>query len=136
MINKIIASFFFVELLVALTIGVYWSMNNIPVHTIELGSPFLSYVNSCSIQLNEWNHISIPDIPSIPMDLFNNANAEGNFILDWFISFVNGFFTFINGLIVILNVLILAINTIFDVLKFLFIFLKNLETLVSQLETA
>lgn len=135
MVNKIIASFFLFDLIVALLICAVWSAQGVEFHEVEIGADFLSFVRQCSNELNN-NKIEIPNIPQIPMIEDISAEGDSNWwsqVLDFFINFANGFFTFINAVINILNFFVQTINIIIQLLQFIFILLRNIFTLRDNL---
>lgn len=135
MVNKIIASFFMFDLIVALLICAVWSAQGVEFHQVEIGADFLSFVRQCSTELNN-NKIEIPNIPQIPKIEKVFAQESSNWwsqVLDFFVSFANGFFTFINAVINILNFFVQAINIIIQLLQFIFILLRNIFTLRDNL---
>lgn len=90
---------------------------------VELGQPFLSFLKSCAIELNDIT-FKVPDIPQVSK-----------------LSDVNGFFTiinvlinFLNGFIAFLNFFVMVINEFIKVLTFLFIVLKNLGSFINNVE--
>ena len=137
MINKILVSFFFTELLIALGIALYWNSYGIAYHQVSIGPSFLSFMNTCSYELNQFK-LEIPSIPDIPkIDSLQMEDTNWwNAVLNFFVAFANGFFTFLNGVVLILNFLIVVINTIIQLLQFVFILVKNLITMKDVLATS
>lgn len=125
MVNKIICSFFFIELIVALLIGVYWSANDIPIHQVTLSTEFLAFMKNCSNELNQFK-LEIPQIPSI--EYFNTDDNTWYLILNAFIGFVNG----ISGII---NFLVMIINYLLELISFIFIMVKNLFALIDNVQS-
>lgn len=115
MIRKIIFSLILFCLLVAISIKIFDSS----ITRVQLGTPFLSFMNSCNLELNEFK-IEIPSIPSIP----KVSNLDVNF----FEGILNAFISFVNGLTTLLNFVITFFNVIIQLLQFIFIVLKNLIT--------
>lgn len=123
MVNKVIGSLFFIELIVALSIAVYWSSNNIPAHTITLSNDVLGFLKQCSRELNEFR-LEIPSIPKI--DYFE---TDDNWLL-----ILNAFIGFVNGISGVINFVIMIINFLVQLLQFLFILIKNLFALIDNLK--
>jgi len=135
MINKIVVSFFFFDLVVATLISLYWVANNIDYHQITIGPEFLSFVRSCSQELNGFK-IEIPDIPDIPkIEYMTQENAQWyELVLNFLVNVVNGLVTFLNGVVNLLNFVVTIVNVIIQVLEFLFILIKNLFTMTDALK--
>lgn len=137
MVNKILTSLFFVELIIALSIAVYWTNNNIEFHTIKIGGEFLSFLNTTSSQLNN-NRFEIPNIPNIPNIEFMDTNDNANWwegILNFFVNFANGFFMFLNGVINILNFLITIVNYVIQLAQFIVLLIGNLFNMIGKLQS-
>lgn len=137
MINRIIGTFFFVDLLIALFIAIYWSTNNIDFHTIKLGEDFMSFIYKTSAQLDDYKFV-IPNIPKIdmitPVDNMENANWWDN-VLNFFVNFANGFFTFINGVTSVINFVINVVNYIIQLVQFIALLLGNFFNMIGNLQT-
>lgn len=91
---------------------------------VELGQPFLSFLKSCAIELNDIK-FEIPDIPQVPK--LDNQ-------LGYFTSVINVLINFLNGFVAFLNFFVMVINEFIKVLTFLFIVLKNLGTFINNVE--
>lgn len=136
MINRIIVSFFFAELLLAVGISLVWFAGGVEPHQIQLGTPFISFMNSCNRDLNSFK-IAIPNIPSIPsLDAIREINNFWDVIVNLLVNIANAFFTFLNGVIKLLNFLIQIINVVIELLEFIFIILKNAIVLRDTLANA
>lgn len=135
MINKIVVSFFFFDLVVAMLISLYWVANDISYHQITIGPEFLSFLRMCSSELNGFK-IEIPDIPSIPkIEYMTQENAQWyELVLNFLVNIFNGLITFLNGVVNILNFVVTIINVIIQVLEFLFILIKNIFNMTDALK--
>lgn len=82
------------------------------VDHVEIGQPFLSFLNKVSIDMSKWKF----DIPSIPMiDSFDSPSGW-LLVLDFLINVINGLSTLINVIISLLNVLISVLQFIFTMI--------------------
>lgn len=114
-----------VDLFIAIGVSLYWVTNGIETHQISLGAPFMSFMRSCSIDLQDIK-FEIPQIPKI--DLFEVDNG-------WLL-ILNAFIAVVNGLSGLINFIIMIVNTIIELLEFIFIVIRNLIDFKDTLATS
>lgn len=117
MIKKIIFSIIFVCLLIAIPLAL------LGIKRVELGTPFLSFMQNCSYELNDFK-IAIPEIPHVPSPYESGA---------WY-DFLRALVSMVNFIVNICNVAITFMNSIMQFFQFLFIVLKNLIKFRENLE--
>lgn len=120
MIKRIIASMFFVCLIVAIILA------SVGIEKVSLGGYFMVLLRTTNMELQDYA-IAIPDIPRVPQV---QTLSDGFDILD----VLNGLITFINGIVDMLNFMVMIINAIIQVVEFLFILLKNLITTTGDIK--
>lgn len=116
MIKNILFSLIFVCLMFAVSLSMFG------VTHVELGAPFMSFLQQTNRQLNDFK-IAIPSIPLIPL------MEQTNF----FMAILNVLVSFVNGLVNLINFIITIVNIIIQLLQFVFILLNNFITMRDDL---
>ena len=116
MIRNILYSLIFICLMFAVSLSMFG------ITHVELGAPFMSFLQSTNRQLNDFK-IAIPSIPLIPL------MEQTNF----FMALLNVLVSFVNGLSNLINFIITIVNIVIQLLQFIFILLNNFITMRDDL---
>lgn len=120
MINKILVSYLFVSLLLAMSLAL------LGVDNIQLGSYLQSFIVNTSREMATYR-LEIPEIPTIEViDFLPLQDVDfWQAVLNFLINFGNVIVRFINGVIQILNFIVMILNFLIQALEFIFLLIKN-----------